>query len=133
MHTLIRLAALAVALAPALLTPLSQSADAAPRVRHLYPGFNYLGPSASISPAEFVSCLGDSWSAIWYYSASESRWRWHFPEGNGPGQVPAHINSPLGNGIGTIPGGRGVAVYITDEITEATIPTRPGEGCVTTN
>lgn len=102
----------------------------AARTVHLYPGFNYLGPTSSVTAAEFVSCLGDSWTAVWYWAADEVRWRSHFPEGDGPGQVPPQLNSPEGNGIGTIPGGRGVAIYITEEMAAASVPNKPGEGCL---
>lgn len=112
--------------------PLNEPGDRpeAARTVHLYPGFNYLGPTSSITPAEFVSCLGDSWTAVWYWAADEVRWRSYFPEGNGPGQVPPGLNSPDGNGIRTIPGGRGVAIYITEEMASASVPNRPGEGCL---
>lgn len=123
---------LAAALAPALAGAGStRIAEAAPQTVDLYQGFNYRGPvNGSVSAAEFVSCLGDSWSVIWMWEADTKTWRWHFPEGDGPGQVPPSINDPGGNGIGTIPRGRGVAIYVTENIAGAQIPNKAGEGCL---
>lgn len=99
------------------------------RTMTLHAGFNYTGPLRIITAEEFVSCLGDSWTVLWYWAADEARWRWHFPVGDGPGQVPAEVNSPAGNGVDVIPGGRGIALYVTEDLPAARVPAGAGEGC----
>ncbi len=96
----------------------------------LYEGVNYKGPLLdAVTPAKFVSCLGDNWSGVYLWDTAQGRWFHYFPEGTGQGQVPAWVNSPAAGGFNLIPRARGVALIMNDDMPTAHLPDRPTDVC----
>ncbi len=96
----------------------------------LVAGQNVIGGplKGDVAPAKFVSCLGNSWTALYTWdnrSAEQGGQRWqHYLKG-----VPDYVNSSAAGGITVVPRLAGVYLFMSSTLSSPFLPDSNADTC----
>ncbi|KAA0237751.1 MAG: hypothetical protein DYG91_10000 [Chloroflexi bacterium CFX7] len=105
-------------------------ATAGTRSSGLVAGQNVIGGpiKGDVAPAKFVSCLGNSWTALYIWdnrSAEQGGQRWqHYLKG-----VPDYVNSSATGGITVVPRLAGVYLFMSAAMSSPFLPDSNADTC----